>query len=97
MNVNSPEKYLKSIETIANAVQTFEILDDEKIAWELISTGLRTVYGFQLNEITHKFIDTQKVETLTNEGLLIRSKTHIIPTENGLSLCDGISKFIFDI
>ena len=96
MNVNSPEKYLKSIETIGNAVQTFEILDEEKIAWELISTGLRTIYGFQLNAITHKFIDTQKVQTLANEGLLIRSTTHIVPTEKGLSLCDGITKFIFD-
>ena len=97
MNFNSPEKYLKSIETRRNAVQTFEILDDEKIAWEFISTGLRTIHGFELNESTQKFINTPKLQTLANEGLLTQNKTHIIPTEKGLSLCDGIAKFIFDI
>ncbi len=97
MNVNSPEKYLKSIEESGNAIQIFEKLNDEKIAWEFVSTGLRTVYGFQLNEITQKFINTQKLQTLVTEDLLTQNKTHIIPTEKGLSLCDGISKFIFDI
>ncbi len=97
MNFNAPEKYLKSIKENGNAVQTFEALTDEKLAWEFISTGLRTIFGFEVNSITEPFLDFPKIKILENEGMLTQTPTHIIPTQKGLSLCDGITKFIFKV
>ena len=97
MNFNAPEKYLKSIKENGNAMQAFEALTDEKLAWEFISTGLRTIFGFEVNSITERFLDTAKLKTLESEGLLTQTPTHIVPTQKGLSLCDAITKFIFKV
>lgn len=95
MNFNPPEKYLKSIEEKSNAVQIYEILDDKKKAWEIISVCLRSVLGFQLNENIKNFINFDKIKILQSEGLLIYENNFIKPTMNGVSVCDGMAKFIF--
>ena len=94
MNFNSPEKYLLSIETNGNALQTHEVLDSKTIAMEQITTGLRTIYGFEIHGL-ERFLALEKVKILEQEGLVIQTQNRIIPTQNGLSLCDGIAKFIF--
>ena len=94
MNFNNPEKYLTSIEKIGNAVQIYEVLDKKTIAMEQISTGLRTIYGFKTQNI-EDFVSFEKVKIMENEGLIIQNQNRIIPTHKGLSLCDGIAKFIF--
>ncbi len=93
MNFNAPEKYLSSIERMGNAMQTCEVLGSKIIAMEQITTGLRTIYGFKIQDI-EEFLKWDKVRILEEQGLLIKTQTHIVPTTNGLSLCDGIAKFI---
>ncbi len=94
MNFNSPEKYLLSIEKNGNALQTNEVLDSKTIAMEQITTGLRTIYGFEIHGL-ERFLALEKVKILEQEGLVIQTQNRIIPTQKGLSLCDGIAKFIF--
>ena len=94
MNFNAPEKYLLSIEKNGNALQINEILDFKTIAMEQIATGLRTIYGFEIHGI-EQFVALEKVKILEQEGLVIQTPNRIIPTKRGLSLCDGIAKFIF--
>jgi putative oxygen-independent coproporphyrinogen III oxidase len=94
MNFNSPEKYLLSIEKNGNALQTNEVLDCKTIAMEQITTGLRTIYGFEIHGI-EQFLAFEKVKILEEEGLVVQTQNRIIPTQKGLSLCDGIAKFIF--
>lgn len=95
MNFNSPEKYLQSIEEKGDAVQIYEILDDEKKAWEIISVCLRSVLGFQVNENIRNFLNFDKIKVLQNEGFLMYENNFIKPTTKGISVCDGIAKFIF--
>lgn len=95
MNYNSPEKYLNSIEKQGNAIQTLETLDEEKLAWELVSTSLRTTYGFKITPSVEQFLDVSKILTLTKEGVITHHGNKITPTPKGLSLCDAITKFIF--
>ena len=94
MNFNAPEKYLLSIEKNGNALQTNEVLDSKTIAMEQITTGLRTIYGFEIHGL-ERFLALEKVKILEQEGLVIQTQNRIIPTQKGLSLCDGIAKFIF--
>ena len=94
MNFNAPEKYLLSVEKNGNALQTNEILDAQTIATEQITTGLRTIQGFEIYGI-EQFLALEKVKILEQEGLVIQTPNRIIPTNMGLSLCDGIAKFIF--
>ena len=94
MNFNAPEKYLLSVEKNGNALQINEVLDFKTIAMEQITTGLRTIYGFEIHGI-EQFLALEKVKILAEEGLVIQNPNRIIPTKKGLSLCDGIAKFIF--
>ncbi len=94
MNFNAPEKYLLSIEKNGNALQINEVIDAKTIATEQITTGLRTIYGFETYNI-EQFLTMEKVKILEQEGLITHTNDRIIPTNKGLSLCDGIAKFIF--
>jgi len=93
MNFHSPQKYLKQMQEKGNALQTWEIIDEEKLAWEKISTGMRTVYGLNTSKIK-SFLNFAKIEILKNEGLVTINNDKITPTQKGLSLCDGVCKFI---
>ena len=75
-------------------MQTNEVLDSKTIAMEQITTGLRTMYGFEIHGL-ERFLALEKVKILEQEGLVIQTQNRIIPTQKGLSLCDGIAKFIF--
>jgi oxygen-independent coproporphyrinogen-3 oxidase len=94
MNFNAPEKYLLSVEKNGNALQINEVIDAKTIAMEQITTGLRTIYGFEIHGI-EQFLALEKVKILAEEGLIIQTPKRIIPTQKGLSLCDGIARFIF--
>ncbi len=94
MNFNAPEKYLNSIQDTGNAVQTSDLLSLQTIAMEQITTGLRTIYGFETHNI-EQFLAMEKVQILEKEGLITHENDRIIPTSKGLSLCDGVAKFIF--
>jgi putative oxygen-independent coproporphyrinogen III oxidase len=94
MNFNAPEKYLLSVEKNGNALQINEVIDAKTIAMEQITTGLRTIYGFEIHGI-EQFLALEKAKILEQEGLVIQTPNRIIPTKMGLSLCDGIARFIF--
>lgn len=94
VNFHSPEKYLKLMETKGDAIQNWEILNAQTKAIEIISTGLRTIYGLEISEITKPFLNFQSIKVLEKENIIILQNNRIIPTEKGLSLCDGIVKFI---
>ncbi len=94
MNFNAPEKYLLSVEKNGNALQTNEVLDAKTIAMEQITTGLRTIQGFEIYGI-EQFLALEKVKILEQEGLVIQTPSRIIPTKMGISLCDGIASYIF--
>lgn len=94
MNFHAPQKYLTQMQEKCNALQTWEVLDEEKLAWEKVSTGLRTIHGFNIVGI-EKFLNLSKIYILQKEGMVNFNNGNVIPTQKGLSLCDGICKFIF--
>ncbi|MFT4967166.1 MAG: putative oxygen-independent coproporphyrinogen III oxidase [Candidatus Deianiraeaceae bacterium] len=94
MNFCSPAKYLKLMQDSCSVLQTFEELTLEQLAWEIISTGLRTPHGFDINKVK-EFVDIQKIQSMVDEKLLKHNNDIVQPTQSGMSLCDGITKFIW--
>lgn len=94
MNYNSPKKYLRSIEQNGNAVQIFDVIDKEARAIEIIAMGLRTVYGFKVDERTESYILWDKVRDLTAKGILTYEKGVIKPTYKGTNIAESTTMYI---
>ena len=99
-NIKNNIKYIKSLENNILPQET-EILSENDIFNETVMIGLRTIWGVSLKSIEKKFgkekrdylmIKIQKY--LKNKTLIIKD-SHIIATQKGKFLIDGIASDLF--
>ena len=99
-NIKNNIKYIKSLENNILPQET-EILSENDIFNETVMIGLRTIWGVSLKNIEKKFgkekrdylmIKIQKY--LKNKTLIIKD-SHIIATQKGKFLIDGIASDLF--
>jgi oxygen-independent coproporphyrinogen-3 oxidase len=99
-NVRNNTKYIAALENNLLPLET-EILSVNNLFNETIMIGLRTIWGVSLDEIELKFgkeikkyLENKIKKYLKNNTLKIENK-HIIATQKGKFLIDGIASDLF--
>lgn len=99
-NVANLQQYINDINA-GNIPFEKEILTDSQKFNEFIMTGLRTIWGVNLNEIQIKFgeknytnLTKNSSKYIDNETIIIQNN-HMILTEKGKFLADGIASDLF--
>lgn len=97
LNHRSTTTYLKRVESGQDPTFETETLSPEEYARERIAFGLRMIDGVDLDQIGDAAgVDLialcgPVIDQLTSEGLLLRQRTHLRLTEDGIRLADTVA------
>ena len=74
-----------------------EDLSDEQEEMEIISLGLRTREGFNMDNISHGKGMEKAISLLEEQGYLKMDDNRIVPTKKGFLVADRLPLYFFDI
>lgn len=102
-NVSNNKKYTEELQKNSGNYLEYEALTNDDRYNEYILTGLRTIWGIELNEIGRRFGDnyvkyTRKIiEEKIEAGLLIFDNNKIILSTEGIFLADQVVREFFRV
>ena len=88
-NIADTAAYITRVQSLGNAVDESEMLDDEARRIERIALGLRTTAGIELSLLGVEAL--RRAETLVEEGLAIIDGGRLVLTGRGRALVDPIA------
>lgn len=87
----APEEWLNRVGRDGHGYHPFEAIDDRTQFEERLMMGLRLNEGVALDGLNPAWLNMDKIKALTDEGLLARSDTHLIPTDAGRLVLTSLS------
>lgn len=94
-NVRSINQYCRSLEEGRTPIEGQEELSEEQVQLELISLGLRTRAGLDLNQLGDKLKMEKILPTLIENGWVSVTGNHLVPTLKGFLVADRLP-LLFD-
>lgn len=96
-NHRSIRNYCEDLEKGRFPMAEKEDLSDEQEEMEIISLGLRTREGFNMDNISHGKGMEKAISLLEEQGYLKMDDNRIVPTKKGFLVADRLPLYFFDI